>query len=400
MKNILVIGGGFAGMMAALNAADEIDQHAGDVKVTLVSPSPYITIRPRLYEKNPESLRAPLLPTFEPAGVAFVEAAARKINTQARNVAVEDKDGNIQTLPYDRLILATGSELRELPIPGLAENRFNIDTYESAIALDKYLQKVVQTSDLPGNNCFVIVGAGMCGIEMAAEMRNRIEQHSDAATAAAARVILLERADLVGPEFGDGPRPVIEDGLKLAEVEIMLGTSVTQIDKDSVTLSNGDRIATATTIITTGLRANSLSEQIPVARDALGRLPVDDMLRVKDAPGIYATGDIAQAVADDGQFALMSCQHGRTMGKYAGYNAARELLGLAPKTYRQTDYTTCLDLGNFGAVFSTGWDRQVQHFGAEAKKRKMWINSELIYPPVGNRREIFEGSRIHPETGR
>ena len=53
MRNILVIGGGFAGMMAALNAADEIDQHGGDIKVTLVSPSPYITIRPRLYEKNP-----------------------------------------------------------------------------------------------------------------------------------------------------------------------------------------------------------------------------------------------------------------------------------------------------------------------------------------------------------
>jgi len=52
MRNILVIGGGFAGMMAALNAADEIDQHGGDIKVTLVSPSPYITIRPRL-PRNP-----------------------------------------------------------------------------------------------------------------------------------------------------------------------------------------------------------------------------------------------------------------------------------------------------------------------------------------------------------
>ncbi len=399
MRNILVIGGGFAGMMAALNAADEIDQHGGDIKATLVSPSPYITIRPR----HPETLHAPLLPTFEPAGVAFVEGAARKIDTNRRDVTVESGDGTVKTLPYDRLILATGSELRELPIPGLAENSFNIETYDTAVALDVHLQKIVQTPDIPGHNCFVIVGAGMCGIEMAAKMRNRIELHSDAATAQAARVVLLERAEMVGPEFGDGPRPVILDGLGQADVEIMLGTSVIRIDKDSVTLSNGEKIPTATAIVTTGLCANSLSVQIPVARDELGRLPVDDMLRVKDAPGIYATGDIAQAVADekdDGHYALMSCQHGRTMGKYAGYNAARELMDLPPKPYRQTDYTTCLDLGNFGAVFSTGWDRQVQHFGAEAKKRKMWINSELIHPPVGSRAEIFEGSRIHPETGR
>jgi NADH:ubiquinone reductase (H+-translocating) len=400
MQNILVIGGGFAGMMAALNAADEIDQHGGDIKVTLVSPSPFITIRPRLYEKNPETLRAPLLPCFEPAGVAFVEGAARTIDTDACTVTVDAGDGTNQTLAYDRLILATGSELRELPIPGLAENSFNIDTYDSAVALDVHLQKVVQDPDIAGNNCFAIVGAGMSGIEMAAEMRNRIEQHSNSATAQSARVILLEKSDVVGPEFGEGPRPVIQDALSQARVEIMLGLSVTRIDTESVTLSNGDQIATATTIVTTGLCANSLSEQIPVARDELGRLPVDDMLRVKDAPGIYATGDIAQAVADEGHYALMSCQHGRTMGKYAGYNAARELMGLAPRPYRQTDYTTCLDLGNFGACFSMGWDRKVEHFGAEAKKRKMWINSELIYPPVGNKTEIFEGSRIHPETGR
>ena len=377
--------------------------------MTLVSPSPFITIRPRLYEKNPETLRAPLLPCFEPAGVAFVEGTARNIDTDACTVTVESGDGQSQTLDYDRLILATGSELRELPIPGLGENSFNIDTYEAAVALDVHLQKIVQAPDVAGNNCFIIVGAGMSGIEMAAEMRNRIELHSDKATAAAARVILLERADMVGPEFGDGPRPVILDGLAQAEVEIILGTSVTRIDARSVTLSNGNQIATLTTIVTTGLCASSLSQQIPVARDELGRLPVDDMLRVKGATEIYATGDIARAMADDraatdngdeGHYALMSCQHGRTMGKYAGYNAAREMMGLDPRPYRQTNYSTTLDLGNFGAVFSMGWDRKLEHFGAEAKKRKMFINSELIYPPTGNKAEIFEGSRIHPETGR
>ena len=90
------------------------------------------------------------------------------------------------------------------------------------------------------------------------------------------------------------------------------------------------------------------------------------------------------------------------MGKYAGYNAARELLGLPLKRYRQPDYTSTLDLGNFGAVFSTGWERRVQHFGAEAKKRKMWLNSERIYPPLGlgDKPVILAGARINPETGR
>ncbi len=400
MKNILIVGGGFAGMMAALNAADEIDQHGGDIAVTLVSPSPYITIRPRLYEKDPATLRAPLLPCFEPAGVSFVEGAARGIDTDARIVTVATSDGGITTLPYDRLVLATGSELRELPIPGLAGNSFNIDSYDAAVALDVHLRDVARTPDAPGHDTFVIVGGGMSGIEMAAEMRNRIAVHGTAETAAAARVILLEQADTIGPEFGAEPRPVIEDALRQAEVDVRLGATVVGIGPDHVTLNDGKRVETATVIVTVGLRASPLAEQIPAARDELGRLPVDDMLRVVGVDGIYATGDVARAMVDDGRFALMSCQHGRTMGKYAGYNAARELMALDLRPYRQTDYTTCLDLGNFGAVFTTGWDRKLGHFGEEAKKRKMWINGELIYPPTGSREEIFEGSRIHPETGR
>lgn len=400
MKNILVIGGGFAGMLAALNAAEQIDQHGGDLAVTLVSPSPFTTMRPRLYERDPERLRVPLLPILEPTGISFVEGFARRIDTGNRTVIVEGSDGRTSSHAYDQLILATGSELHKPPVPGLAQNSFNIDTYDAAVAFDKHLQKIAQTPNTTGHNTFVIVGAGMCGIELAAEMRNRIEIHSDAATAARARVILLERADVVGPEFGAGPRPIIEDALRQANVEVVLGTSVKLIEPEFITLSSGERIETATTIITTGMRASPLAEQVPVARDELGRLPVDDMLRVEGVPGIYATGDIARAVADEGHFALMSCQHSRTMGKYAGYNAACELLGLPLKRYRQPDYTSCLDLGNFGAVFTTGWERQVQHFGAEAKKRKRWINSERIYPPVGEKTAIFAEARIDPKTGR
>src|SRR5215470_1412498 len=132
MTRLLILGGGFAGVMAALNAADENDRHGGDIAVTLVSTTPYLTIRPRLYERAPETLRVPLAPTLEPAGIAFVEATARSVNTAARIVAIEDMAAANPILTYDRLILATGSELKFPSIPGF-EYTFNIDSYDGAV---------------------------------------------------------------------------------------------------------------------------------------------------------------------------------------------------------------------------------------------------------------------------
>lgn len=396
MHRILIIGGGFAGLSAAVVAADEIRSCSGNATVTLISDSDQITIRPRLYEKNPETLRAPLRPVLDPIGIAFIEGTVSGIDTAAKTVLLE----NGETLAYDRLILASGSVMQPLALPGVARHSFNIDSYAGAVALDCHLQRVTQTPGAPGHDTYVIVGGGMTGIELAAEMRNRIEVHSDAQTAAAAQVILVEMAEAIGPEFGENPRPVIEAALDHARVERRLASRVAGFDAAGLHLADGSRIDAATVVVTVGLRASGLTAQIPGSRDALGRLEVDDDLKVKGLADVYATGDVARAQVDEaGHVALMSCQHARTMGKYAGLNAVRDIMGHAPRPYRQPNYTTCLDLGNFGAVLTQGWDRQVQTAGAEAKKRKRMINTEVIYPPVGDAETIFAALRID-ERGR
>jgi len=399
MSRLLILGGGFAGVMAALNAADENDRHGGDIAVTLVSTTPYLTIRPRLYESAPETLRVPLAPTLEPAGVAFVEATARSVDSAARTVAIEDKAAANSALTYDRLILATGSELKLPSIPG-SEHTFNIDSYDGAVTLDRHLRQVTIHAVAPGHNTFVIVGSGMTGIELAAEMRRRIAVHGGEAVGGAVRVVLVEQASVLAPEFGAEPRPVIERALAEARVELRLSSRVVKVEPDAVTFDSGERLPCATTVLATGMRASPLTAQIPGRRDELGRLHVDDELRVVDVAGLYATGDVARALADDGHYALMSCQHSLTMGKYAGYNAAHDLLGLELRRYRQPDYTNTLDLGAFGAVFTKGWGRRLEHYGAEAKKRKKWINEELIYPRVGDRATVLGSGRINPVTGR
>lgn len=378
---ILVVGGGYSGLFAAANAADVARECGSSLSITLVSKDGYLEHRPRLYEKNPDTLRVAVGDLVKSLGIHLVIGVATLIDTREKTVTVAGRDGS-QILDYDRLVLATGSELRQLPIPGMVEFAWNIDSYKGAKAFDDHLKAIAGALSAPANNTFVIIGAGMTGIELAAEMRDRIEQHAGPVAAQAARIILVERGAEVGPSFGDEPRPVIKQALELANVELRLGTGVASVRRDSVTLTNGEEIATATTVMTVGMSASALTEQIPGKRDESGRLYVDDNLQVIGVEHVYATGDVACAYADDSNMAVMSCQTSRTMGKYAGRNAACDLLNQPFRCYRQPDYTTCLDLGRFGAVFTNGFDRKVKTFGPEAKKRKRWINTELINPPT------------------
>ena len=92
---------------------------------------------------------------------------------------------------------------------------------------------------------------------------------------------------------------------------------------------------------------------------------------------------------DDEHLSVMSCQHGRPMGRYAGYNVVGDLLGEPLLPLRIPWYVTVLDLGPAGAVYTEGWDRQVISRGAQAKATKVTINTQRIYPPLNRDRDAL-----------
>lgn len=395
-QHIVVVGGGFAGMWAALAAAREATGTAGRIAITVISLDEYLTLRPRLYEREPARLREPLRPILDAVGVCLRIGTVRDIDAPGRRIAMEGPNGTAEWIAYDRLILAAGSRMVPPAIPGLAEHAWSVDTYAAALALDGHLRDIVATPEVPGHDTVVIVGGGFTGIELACEMRARLSAHGGDTAAARARIVLVERADAVGPDLGANPRPHIETALAEAGVELHLNVQVTEIAADSATLSTGERVATATTIVTTGLRANPLTAALAVECDALGRLPVDDYLRVQGVERVYACGDVAHAHVDQDNLALMSCQHAMPMGRVAGHNAARDLLSRPLHPYRQPRYVTCLDLGAAGAVLTAGWQREVRSTGPEAKKFKRQINNEIIYPPKGGREALLAAAEIDP----
>ena len=110
-------------------------------------------------------------------------------------------------------------------------------------------------------------------------------------------------------------------------------------------------------------------------------------------PVEFAGGDAAWLPIDGSRPCVMSCQHGRPMGRFAGHNVVCDLLGQPMLPLRIAWYTTILDLGPWGAVCTSGWDRHVATAGAAAKRFKIMINRERIYAPrSGDPREILEAA--------
>jgi NADH dehydrogenase len=381
-------------MWSALGAARLIDganMQGESIEVALIAPEPQLHVRPRLHEINPLGLKAPLLPLFNATGIRFIEGSVRNIKAADHVVEAVDAAGNMFTVQYDKLVLASGSALFRPRVPGLDTAAFSIDQIDDAALLEAHLRGLADQPDTPSRNTVVVVGAGFTGIEIATELPERLRSFIGANTAV--KVIVIEQANAVGPDLGSGPRPVIEQALNELGVEVRLNVAVKSIDKDGIVTSNGERIDAKTVIWTAGMRANSLTKQFNAERDSLGRLHVDANLRVLGMDNVFAAGDVAFAATDDaGNHALMSCQHAMNMGRFAGHNVAADMIGGALLPYRQPVYVTCLDLGSWGAVFTEGWDRQIKLVGDEAKALKRQICTEWIYPPAADRKAAFEAA--------
>ncbi|MGW3351939.1 NAD(P)/FAD-dependent oxidoreductase [Nonomuraea rubra] len=355
MPHIVIIGGGFAGVWAAAAAARLRD--AAGLDITLIAPDDAMVLRPRMYEADPDRATVPLPGLLDPIEVRHRRAWAERIDVAARRVHAGG-----EAIGYDRLVLATGSRLVRPDLPG-AGLLFDVDTLAGARRLADHLR---------GRDGFtaVVVGAGFTGLEVATELAGR------------GRVVLVDQADVVGPDLGPSPRPYIEDALGRLGVELRLGAGLCAVEPGGAVLSGGTRIAADAVVWTAGVRADPLTEQIPARRDRLGRLAVDRWMRVAEPSGaVFAAGDVAAARFDDGHDVMQSCQHATPMGKTAGHNAAADLLGLPPLDFAPAPYVTCLDLGAAGGLYTKGWEREVALSGERGKEVKQWI-MKRIQPPV------------------
>jgi NADH dehydrogenase len=379
MKRILVLGAGFAGLWSAVGAQKKLRELGADrdIQVTMVNREPFHNIRVRNYEADLSDVCVPLNRVLEPIGVETIVGEVAEIGTSGHAVTIRTGAG-IEHLNYDRLVIALGSEVAKPSIPGLDAFGFDVDTFRAARKLEDHLMALPARTGA-GRSSVVVVGAGATGIEVATELPARLAAIFP--DGEPCKVFVVDRSADVAPDMGEEARQVIDRALTQLGIHKITGVTIKAIEEDKVYLSNGAVIPASTVIWCAGMRASPLARTLGVKCDTLGRLGVDEFMRASDLEDVFAAGDIANARISKEHGSIMSCQHGRPMGRFAGHNVVADFLKLPMLPLHIDAYITCVDLGPAGAVHTRGIDRKLLASGAAAKETKNTINKVRIYPP-------------------
>lgn len=374
MKKIIIVGGGFAGLWSAFSAIRCAKIHNLDnkVEIVLINKDAYHGLRPRFYEDNLDNTRILLEKYLAPLGVYTLIGEVTHIDHPNQRLIVNQTE----THSYDKFIFAAGSQLCTPNIPGFKEYAFNVDTYQAANKLKAHIESL-PGKDKSGRYTIVVAGGGFTGIEAATSFMDRLKK---IAPSQAARVIIIDRSEIAS-QFSPAAQNIIFTALNDMGIEMIPNAQIKHISNDHLELNSGEIIPTQTVVWTAGMQSNTLAKKFNLDLDHHGRLPVDRYLRIKEISNSFAAGDVAAATTDGTNLALLSCQHAMPQGRFAGHNATADLFGKELLMYEQLKYVTCLDLGSWGALYAEGWDQQVIHIKEPAKKIKLFINHNRIYPP-------------------
>lgn len=321
--DVVVIGGGYAGVMAA-NRLTQRD----DVTVTLINPRPSFVERLRLHQLVCGSDDAVVdYGEVLAVGIRLVVDSVTRIDASERSVVLATGG----TVDYDYLIHAVGSGSADTGVPGAAEFAYPIVTLEAAQRLRPVLDAA------PATAAVTVVGAGATGIETAAEL------------AELGRTVTLACGEVLGPYLHPRGRRSVARRLVKLGVTVLEGpgAKVTAVTRDAVHLGDGRELPSEVTIWTAGFGVPDLASRSGLSTDASGRLLTDETLTSVDDMRIVAAGD--SAAPSDLPF-RMSCYAAGPLGAHAADTVLSRIAGEPPAPINLGFFGMCISLGRHAAT--------------------------------------------------
>ncbi|MGW6331893.1 NAD(P)/FAD-dependent oxidoreductase [Nocardia rhamnosiphila] len=324
--DVVVIGGGYAGVMAA----DRLTQR-DDVTVTVINPREAFVPRLRLHQLVSGTHEAVVdYRDVLADGVRLVVGSVTRIDAAGRNVTLTDGS----TIGYDYLVYAVGSAAAGPRVPG-AEFTYPVATLEAAQQLRSKL------FDTPSTAPVTVVGGGPTGIETAAELAER------------GRAVTLVCGGVLGPYLHPKARGTARKYLAALGATVIEGADakVTAVTRDAVELGDGRTLASAVTIWTAGFGVPDLAARSGLRTDAAGRLLTDETLTSVDDERIVAAGD--SSAPSDLPF-RMSAYTAYCLGAHAADTLLHRIANEQPSPIDLAFPAMCLSFGREAGIYQLG----------------------------------------------
>ena len=262
--HVVVIGGGYAGTLAANHL-----RMRGDIDITLVNPRPKFVERIRLHQLVAGTGEATAdYGTLLGEGIQLIVDSATKINTTAQRV--EFASGR-KPVHYDYVIYAVGSTgAVPVSVPGAAEFAYPLAELELAQRLRAAVDEA--HPDAP----ITVVGAGMTGIEMASELAEQ------------GRNVTLVCGGQLAPSLSEPGRRSVAKWMRKHGVTVLESDVVAEVRRGAVVFADGAVRPSAVTIWTAGFGVPELAAASGLRTDAMGRLLTDETLTSVDDARVVA----------------------------------------------------------------------------------------------------------------
>ncbi|HNV09086.1 MAG TPA: NAD(P)/FAD-dependent oxidoreductase [Dokdonella sp.] len=361
LPNVLIVGGGFAGLWATRALA------SAPVRITLLDRENHHVFQPLLYQVATAGLSAPDISAplrhilRRQRNVTVLMAEARVIETARKRVI--DAEGKAHD--YDYLVLATGATHAYFGHDDWSRFAPGLKTLDDALAIRRRILSAFERAEMEPDPAaqaawltFAIVGAGPTGVELAGTLaeiaRHTLRHEFRRIDPHAARVLLLEAGPRVLSSFPESLSEKARKQLERLGVEVHTGTPVGAIDADGVLLGT-QRIAARTVLWSAGVAASPLAKSLGVPLDRAGRVPVQADLSIAGLPEVFVAGDLA-SVQQEGKPVPGVAPAAKQMGNCVAKVIRARIAGQAAESFRYRDFGNLATIGRMAAVVDVrGW---------------------------------------------
>jgi NADH:ubiquinone reductase (H+-translocating) len=374
METIVIVGGGAGG----LELAAKLGRLLGPKVVTLVDCRPFHVWKPSLHEVaagtldiHAEGLSYQMLARDN--GFAFVFGAMTGLNANARQIEIGeilDDEGSLlvpaRTLSYGRLVLAIGSESNFFGIPGAEAYCVSLNGTDDAERFRLRMLKLLISAqaktgaeDAHRSVHIVIVGGGATGVELAAELREASSAYADYRMVGLdqpieVRITLLEGDSRI---LAPLPAPVSDAAAKLLAgrgVTVVCDCKVAKVEPGAVYDSTGAIYQADLCVWAAGIKAPRMLKGLGLPINRLDQLEVDTTLKVSGSSDIYAMGDCAFCVMQNGRAVPPRAQAAHQEAAYLARRLLADVRGgrLSQTTYVYSDHGSLVSIGRASTVGS------------------------------------------------